>query len=679
MLFVPIHPPRNPDECPQWLYEAIKRLNASASNASTGFSAIVRGEAPDGSGSPLGLPLPNEPGAVLFIGSGPMIKTDVRHFFYDDRTDSLGLGTTTPSAVLDITQPAVVTVDVPSSTLGVGLWLTNPGGGTNLHTAIDETVPDDADYIEQVGGQPIGGGCIIGLTGSLVGQTSVVLKIRAKAIIMNGLGTCRLLYQLSGNSGNLPEVALSDFQVNTSFSLVVNRTLTPAEIATLGTSLSTITFRGDETNAFTGSNGGWRLAVSSVIVELATTAPTNLTRWSYNSALVSQVDYHGWLGLGTGSTALNNLLTVQSDSTGRLPVLIQGFASQSEALTAWNDSTGTRMSSVTANGYFSTKQLLLNGSTSGTLTHVPAATTTSHTLTWPSTQGAANTLLANNGSGTLSWVSVSSLTADFADNAFTIHDQTNTTAKIAFELAGISSGTTRTLTPQNASYTLAGINLAQTFTTTQTVAPATDVAGLVIDGSNISTADMVNISSGGTTLFTVDAGGIINFQNFRLHNGSIGSGSDTLFDPVNLSASRTYNLPDANVTLVGRTGTIATGRIPFFNGSTAAAALATDSDLSFSVDTLTVTKIAATQFTGNITIADAINFIFNATTGTKIGTATTQKLAFWNAAPITQPTTAVAAATRTGGGGTTLTDTDTFDGYTVAQVVKALRNTGLLA
>jgi hypothetical protein len=65
--------------------------------------------------------------------------------------------------------------------------------------------------------------------------------------------------------------------------------------------------------------------------------------------------------------------------------------------------------------------------------------------------------------------------------------------------------------------------------------------------------------------------------------------------------------------------------------------------------------------------------------GTKIGTATNQKLAFWNKTPIVQPTTAITGAIRVGGGGTALTDTDTFDGYTLAQVVKALRDAGLLA
>jgi len=42
-------------------------------------------------------------------------------------------------------------------------------------------------------------------------------------------------------------------------------------------------------------------------------------------------------------------------------------------------------------------------------------------------------------------------------------------------------------------------------------------------------------------------------------------------------------------------------------------------------------------------------------------------------------TTGVAAAALVGGGGTTITDTDTFGGYTLQQVVKALQNLGILA
>jgi hypothetical protein len=66
-------------------------------------------------------------------------------------------------------------------------------------------------------------------------------------------------------------------------------------------------------------------------------------------------------------------------------------------------------------------------------------------------------------------------------------------------------------------------------------------------------------------------------------------------------------------------------------------------------------------------------------TGIKIGTATAQKLAFWNATPIVQPTTTTTPATVVSGTGGTVKHDDTFDGYTLEKVVRALRNTGILA
>lgn len=84
--------------------------------------------------------------------------------------------------------------------------------------------------------------------------------------------------------------------------------------------------------------------------------------------------------------------------------------------------------------------------------------------------------------------------------------------------------------------------------------------------------------------------------------------------------------------------------------------------------------------TGGLTIADANNVAVGTTTGTKIGTTTAQKIGFWNATPIVQPTTAVSGATvgATGAGDVVAAST-TFDGYTIPQIVKALRNAGLLA
>lgn len=55
--------------------------------------------------------------------------------------------------------------------------------------------------------------------------------------------------------------------------------------------------------------------------------------------------------------------------------------------------------------------------------------------------------------------------------------------------------------------------------------------------------------------------------------------------------------------------------------------------------TLAQTGVTVSQ---DLTFADAKNIIANATTGTKIGTATTQKLAFFNSTPIVQPANTVA-------------------------------------
>lgn len=83
--------------------------------------------------------------------------------------------------------------------------------------------------------------------------------------------------------------------------------------------------------------------------------------------------------------------------------------------------------------------------------------------------------------------------------------------------------------------------------------------------------------------------------------------------------------------------------------------------------------------TGNLKFIDAKNFEFGATTGTKIGTATTQKIAFWNKTPIIQPTTGITGAALVSNVGTTITSTDTFGGYTLQQIAAILINTGLAA
>ena len=127
-------------------------------------------------------------------------------------------------------------------------------------------------------------------------------------------------------------------------------------------------------------------------------------------------------------------------------------------------------------------------------------------------------------------------------------------------------------------------------------------------------------------------------------------------------------------------GTAAAPSITFEGDTDTGIYLGGNNILDFSVNGTKTFDIRTSQVTvlGTFVLQD-YNVLLGTTTGTKLGTATSQKLGFWNATPIVQPTTAIAGATNVGGAGTTVKVDDTFDGYTIAQVVKALRNEGLLS
>jgi hypothetical protein len=116
-----------------------------------------------------------------------------------------------------------------------------------------------------------------------------------------------------------------------------------------------------------------------------------------------------------------------------------------------------------------------------------------------------------------------------------------------------------------------------------------------------------------------------------------------------------------------------------YNAIKAKAGAQSSTLIAFRVDNSSNNQILQVWCNGDIGLFDGGSLRIGTTTGTKIGTATSEKLSFWNATPIVQPTTAVASATLVTTLGVPLTSTDTFDGYTLAQIVKALRNTGLLA
>lgn len=212
--------------------------------------------------------------------------------------------------------------------------------------------------------------------------------------------------------------------------------------------------------------------------------------------------------------------------------------------------------------------------------------------------------------------------------------------------------------------------------------------GIMILSSNSVLGSGTNCRIGPTDI-SLASNGSIGFASST--TAAVGTGSD-----VSLARKGTASFQmgaDVNGAAVaqsfgscaGITGTDKTGaNMTFFAGpGTGAGAV---SSLIFQTPTVlgtgTTAQSLATRLTidsAGLTVADAMNVVLNGTTGTKFGTATSQKFSVWNATPIVQPTTGVAASTFVANTSGTVNDTATWDSYTIGQVVKALRNIGLLA
>jgi hypothetical protein len=142
-------------------------------------------------------------------------------------------------------------------------------------------------------------------------------------------------------------------------------------------------------------------------------------------------------------------------------------------------------------------------------------------------------------------------------------------------------------------------------------------------------------------------------------NTTIGDGTLRDFTPQTASKINlgTAALPflDLRCGTATLTGAVGTGALAVTGAATVSSTLGVTGALSSGNLTVTGTLSVSstTALNGSTTIGEAINIILGTTTGSKIGTATTQKLGFFNATPVVQQTDGATLTNNVTSGGTT--------------------------
>lgn len=199
---------------------------------------------------------------------------------------------------------------------------------------------------------------------------------------------------------------------------------------------------------------------------------------------------------------------------------------------------------------------LLYGSTSGAITQQAANTTTSYSVKWPASQGAASTFLQNDGSGNLSWVagggaganqSLSNLTSPTAVNQSLLPGAAN-----SYGLGNTSNVWTGLFTQamqfQNSSSGIINISPPAGFFTTYSLTLPSVQGGanqtLLNNGSGV-------LSWGSPSASPAGSNGQVQFNN----SGSLGADSTFFWDNTNKRLGIGNNAPSTKLTVQDQAAT----------------------------------------------------------------------------------------------------------------------------
>jgi len=451
---------------------------------------------------------------------------------------------------------------------------------------------------------------------------------------VNSQGFLTSVTNISGNAGTATVLQNARTINGTSFNGSANITVTADASTLTGTSLAATVVGSSLTSVGTIATGVWSgtaiaankggtgqtvYVVGDLLQASTTTALSALAAVATGNVLISG-------GVGTVSSWGKAGLTTHV--SGVLPVANGGTNASSASITAFNNITGLSAAGTTGttstNLVFSTSPTFITP-TLGAATATSLNGNTFTTGTYTLTGGAGKTLTFNQ----------------------------------SITLAGTDA---QTYTFPTTSATIARTDAANTFSGGMTV-QVSAANKFIVDASFVRTNTALLVMDNGAGSVT---GGVFESGRFNLPTGTyVGwssdsnayNGADTFFKRGGAAATLQCGV-DANGAAVnqiiqaasGITGTDRTGGNLTINSGKGTGAGAVSS-LSFGTPTVLASGTTAQSITARLTInsttltfAEALDEVFGTTTGTKHGTSTSQKQAWWGSTPVVQSVFATGAS-----------------------------------